>query len=316
MLQTQTLSTVKVVRAPYPHIVIDSFLDDDLAEQVEREFPRLDEMPRHSPDYQLLDGWHSNPQDAVIANRPGLKQLFKRLESAEFRAQLQEVFGIEQPLYCDPEYQGAGLLAAKKGGVHKIHRDRNRHLTTHFYRRLTLLVYFNVGWKPGYGGEISLWDKKIQNSVDLPPLFNRCVVFENTRHAYHSVADVTMPEGMIRKAVNFYYYTERPAPSERHTHIYNTEFFASPGERLKFWRYVATTRFPVLLIDTTINRNEVAARFLQKTGLRAFWLRSLAAVFKVTSPRRYKKLLSSDRWNLFQKPNPKLIQYWKDHNRA
>lgn len=314
MLQMQTLSTVKVVRDPYPYIVIDNFLDDDLAQQVEREFPRLEEMPRHSPDYQLLDGWHSNPHDAAIAGRPGLKRLFKMLESAEFREQLREVFGVEQQLYCDPEYQGAGLLAAKKGGVHKIHRDRNRHLTTHFYRRLTLLVYFNVGWKPGYGGEINLWDRKIEDNVELAPLFNRCVVFENTRYAFHSVADVAMPEGMIRKAINFYYYTEKPAPSERHTHVHNTEFFASPGERLKFWRYVATTRFPLLLIDTAINRNEVIAKFMQTTGLRAFSLQVTAAVLKVTSPKKYAKLLTSDRWNLFQKPHPKLIQYWKDYN--
>ncbi|MBW4525474.1 MAG: 2OG-Fe(II) oxygenase [Phormidium tanganyikae FI6-MK23] len=316
MLLSQSPSTIKVIREPFPYIIIDNLLDDDLAHQVEHEFPKLEEMPRHSPDYQLLDGWHSNPHDAALAHRPGLKRLFKLLESSEFRAQLGEVFGVEQPLFCDPEYQGAGLLAAKKGGVHKIHRDRNRHLTTHFYRRLTLLVYFNIGWQQGYGGELNLWDKKIRENVTLPPLFNRCVVFENTRHAFHSVSDVNLPEGMIRKAVNFYYYTEHPAPSERHTHVHDTEFFASPGEKLKFWRYVATTRFPLLLIDTAINRNEFASKFLQKSGIRSTSLRLAAAFFKATSPAKYQKLMRSGRWNLSQKPNPKLIQYWKDYNRA
>jgi Rps23 Pro-64 3,4-dihydroxylase Tpa1-like proline 4-hydroxylase len=319
MLASQTSnssSDIKVIRDPFPYIVIDNFLDDELAHQVEQEFPRLEEMPRHSPDYQLLDGWHSNPHDATLAHRPGLKRLFKFLESAEFRAKLADVFGVEQPLYCDPEYQGAGLLAAKKGGVHKIHRDRNRHLTTHFYRRLTLLVYFNVGWKPGYGGELNLWDRKIKENIVLPPLFNRCVVFENTRYAFHSVADVNLPEGMIRKAINFYYYTERPAPSEQHTHVHNTEFFASPGEKLEFWRYVSTTRFPLLLIDTAINRNEFASRLLQQTGLRSLSLRLSASFLKVVSPKGYNKLVKSDRWHLFhQKPNAKLIQYWKDYNR-
>ncbi len=316
MPSLQTLNTVKVIRDPFPYIIIDNFLDADLAQQVEREFPKLEEMPRHSPDYGLLDGWHTNPHDATIANRSGLKRMFKLLESAEFRAQLGEVFGVEQALYCDPEYQGAGLLAAKKGGVHKIHRDRNRHLNTHFYRRLTLLVYFNVGWQPGYGGELNLWDQKITTNINLPPLFNRCIVFENTRHAFHSISDVNMPPGMIRKAINFYYYTEKPAPAERHTHIHDTEFFASPGKRLEFWSYVASTRFPLLLIDTAINRNEVAAKFLQKSGLRALSLRLTAAALRVTSPRKYQKLMASSRWNLFQEPDQKLIQYWKDYNRV
>lgn len=310
----QTSNTVKVVRDPFPHIIIDNFLDADLAYQVEREFPKLEEMPRHSPDYGLLDGWHTNPHDATIAHRPGLKRMFKLLESAEFKAQLSEVFGVEQPLFFDPMYQGAGLLAAKKGGVHKIHRDRNRHLNTHFYRRLTLLVYFNVGWQPGYGGELNLWDEKIKENIVLPPLFNRCVVFENTRHAYHSVSDVNLPEGMIRKAINFYYYTEQPAPEEQDTHVHDTEFFASPGQQFEFWSYVATTRFPLLLIDTTINRSEFAAKFLQKSGLRSLSLRATAAVLKATSPRKYQKLLTSSRWNLFQEPDESMIEYWHERN--
>jgi hypothetical protein len=313
---SQTLSNVKVVREPYPYIVIDNFLDLDLAYQVESEFPTLDQMPRHSPDHGLLDGWHTNPQDALISSRPGLNQMFKFLESAEFRTYMREVFGVEQPLFFDPQYQGAGLLAARKGGVHKIHRDRNRHLDTHFYRRLTLLVYFNIGWRSGYGGELNLWDKEIQNNIMLPPLFNRCIVFENTQHAFHSISEVNMPEGMIRKAINFYYYTEHPAPSERHTHVHNTEFFASPGERWKFWKYIATTRFPMLLLDTAINRNEFASKFLQKSGIRRAILELSAAFFKATSPAKYTKLMKSDRWHLYTDPDRRLIRHCKEANNS
>ncbi|MBD2081770.1 2OG-Fe(II) oxygenase [Leptolyngbya sp. FACHB-17] len=314
MTLTHTLNNIQVVRDPFPYIIIDNFLDDDLAHQIERNFPKPEEMPRHSPDYGLLDGWHLNPRHQTIVQRASSRSLFKLLESPEFRKYMQEVFGVEQPLFCDPLYQGAGFLTAKKGGVHKIHRDRNRHLNTHFYRRLTLLTYFNRGWQPGYGGELNLWDRKIKQNVVIEPLFNRCVVFENTRYAFHSVSDVTLPAGMTRKAINFYYYTELPAPEERHTHIHDTEFFAAPGEKLQFWKYVALTRFPILLIDTAINRNEAAARFLQKTGLRSLYLRTAAATLKIVSPKKYQKLLKSSRWNLFQKPDYRLIEYWKRYN--
>jgi hypothetical protein len=271
-------------------------------------------MPRHSKDHRLLNGWHINPNDLVADRSPSIQAMLKLLETAEFRKRLATAFNIEQPLFCDPDYKGAGLLSAKSGGVHQIHRDRNRHPHTHFYRRLVLLIYFNPDWQPEHGGELQLWDKKIKTSVTIPPLFNRCVIFENSQHAFHGISTVNLPEGMTRKALNFQYYTEEPPAPEQNTHIYNTEFFACRQQRLEFWKNVTLTHFPIRLMETAVSRSEVASRFLQDSHLRLLALELKAALLKKRSPEKHQTLIKSTQWNLFHKPDSQLIECWREYN--
>ena len=258
----------KFARAdPFPHIVIDDFLERSLAEQVLEDFPAPEEMRTHGGDARVLKGYQISPQDERYIPKASLDGLFAFLRTRELRKSLSGLCGASSEVLCDPEYVGAGLLAARDEGIHHIHLDRNRHPSGFLYPRLILLLYFNKGWRPEYGGALELWDKRIRRSVTVEPLFNRCVLFENTRRAYHGISNVHLPAGMSRRALNFYYFTPDVPVGEKSTHIHDTEFFPRPGERAEYWRERARQRFPIGLVLALMREWEPTAamcRFLKR----------------------------------------------------
>ncbi len=230
---------------PFPHLVLDNFLDPALAAQVLEDFPRPEEMRTHGGDSKVLRGYQISPRDERYAPKPSLEALFAFLREKELRQWLGDLCGEQAAVLCDPDYVGAGLLTARDDGIHHIHLDRNRHPSGLFYPRLILLLYFNKDWRPEYGGALELWDAGIRRPVTVEPLFNRCVLFENTRRAYHGISDVHLPPGMARRALNFYYFTREVPAGERRTHIHDTEFFPRPEERAAYWRERGRDRFPL-----------------------------------------------------------------------
>ena len=110
-----------------------------------------------------------------------------------------------------------------------MHTDFNWHPKLRLDRRLNLLVYLNKDWKEEYGGHLELWDREMSHCEQkILPVFNRTVVFSTTDFSYHGhPTPLACPEGMSRKSVSFYYYTngrpeeERSAPHDtifRKTH--------------------------------------------------------------------------------------------------
>jgi len=235
---------------PFPHVVIDDFLDPQLAEEVCEAFPKPEEMRVHGGDPTVLKGWQVNPKDDHYIPKPPLEAMFRHIQSPGMRRWITELSGSQTAALCDPEYVGAGLLAAKDQGIHKIHLDRNRHPNGIYCARLVLLIYFNKGWQPEHGGALELWDRNISRATTVEPLFNRCVIFENARFAYHSISDVHLPPGLTRKALNFYFYTRDLPAVERNMYPHNTEFFPRPHERAAWRRKSLTSNFPKGLVTT------------------------------------------------------------------
>jgi Rps23 Pro-64 3,4-dihydroxylase Tpa1-like proline 4-hydroxylase len=234
---------------PFPHVVIDNFLDPQLADQVCEAFPKPEEMRVHGGDPSVLKGWQVNPKDENYIPKPPLEAMFRYIQSKGVRRWVTELSGSKTECLCDPQYVGAGLLAAKDKGIHKIHLDRNRHPSGLFCARVVMLIYFNKGWSPGHGGVLELWDRKISKPVTVEPLFNRCVIFENSRFSYHSISDVHLPPGLTRKALNFYFYSQDLPAVERNMYVHDTEFFPRPHERAQYWKTRLTTNFPKALVS-------------------------------------------------------------------
>ncbi|GEM_PF-2170755 len=246
--------------APFRHVIIDDFLDPALARTILEEFPRPGEMRQHGGDLAVLKGFQISPRDERYAAKPSLGAMFAFLHSLEWRTWAAELCGEKEPLLCDPDYIGSGLLAAYDDGIHRIHLDRNRHPNGFFYPRLILLLYFNREWRPEYGGALELWDKRIRRATSIEPLFNRCVIFENTGRAYHGISDVHLPAGMARRALNFYYYTPDVPAGERDAFIHDTEFFPRPEERLGYWMKRARSNFPFGLVSALMHQWNPTAR--------------------------------------------------------
>jgi hypothetical protein len=98
---------------------------------------------------------------------------------------------------------------------------------------MNILIFFNQGWLPEWGGNFELWDAGVKTCHHSHlPLFNRCVAFETNDVSYHGVTPVTCPPDESRKSFAAYYYTVE-APPHWTGRSHSTIFRARPHERIK-----------------------------------------------------------------------------------
>lgn len=205
---------------PFPHIVVDSFLDYGLASIAYDNFPK----PSDSSWWK-----YKNPLEVKLAldRLELLPFIFKRilweLNSGPFVRFLEKLTGIDG-LIPDPDYVGGGLHQIERGGKLDIHADFNWHRKLKLDRRINVIVYLNYEWEEEYGGHLELWDREMQHGEKILPAFNRMVCFNTTDFSYHGHPDpLTCPEGETRKSMALYYYTNGRPENERsdpHSTIY------------------------------------------------------------------------------------------------
>lgn len=190
---------------PFPHIVIDQFLDRPAAESIYAEFPRVDgTFRRHihlnSHKYALGD-WTRMP--------PSINRACQELNSPDFLRFLSTLTGIT-PLYADPDLFGGGVHIIRRGGFLNIHADFNDHPVLKKKRCLNALIYFNKEWKPEYRGALELWDRGMRQCVrSIHPDFNRCVIFATGTTSFHGHPEpLACPDEVARQSLALYYYTD------------------------------------------------------------------------------------------------------------
>lgn len=218
--QVDQLHEAYVSNQPFPHIVLDEFLHSGAAEELLKHFPEPD-----------IDWWHyDNPLEKKYAKdkfedfHHYLQTFFLFSWHNPFIEFLEKLTGI-QGLIPDHRLNGGGLHQITKGGKLDVHADYNYHPVTKLDRRLNVLFYLNKNWDPAWKGQLELWDKDMtacQKKID--PIFNRLVVFNVSDTAFHGHPEpLECPEGMTRKSIALYYYTngrpehEKTAP---HSTIY------------------------------------------------------------------------------------------------
>ncbi len=213
---------------PFPHIALDDFFPRSVAQGLMGAVG--------SPD---SESWirRDNPQslkrgcsDELVMD-PVVQTFLHTLNSGPFLRFLEALTGIEG-LVGDPYFQGGGLHQIERGGFLKIHADFNVHQALRLDRRLNLLLYLNERWESAWGGELELWDRRMEACVrKIEPLLNRCVVFSTTDDSFHGhPTPLACPEGVTRKSIALYYYTNgRPAEEKSTPH--GTLYQARPGEK-------------------------------------------------------------------------------------
>lgn len=230
---------------PFPHIVIDDFVPEEMLSAVLDEFPLPDEIKW---------GEFNNPAEKKLAVNdetkigPATRLLLHELTSSSFLSFLETLTNIEG-LIPDPHLWGGGLHQIKRGGYLKVHADFNWHRKLRLDRRLNLLIYLNRDWKEEYGGHLELWNENMTKcEKKILPIFNRCVVFNTTDVSFHGHPDPLMcPEQQTRKSLALYYYTNgRPADEASPAHT--TLFQRRPGEGFgaSFFSFLTRLTPPVL----------------------------------------------------------------------
>jgi len=218
-----------VSNKPFPHIVIDNFLPQEVLNTVLEEFPTPTQIK-----WEKFD----KPQEKKLATTQETqigdftRHLISQLNSSVFIMFLESLTGIDG-LIPDPHLFGGGLHQIIKGGHLGVHADFNWHRKLQLDRRLNLLIYLNKDWKEEYGGYLQLWNTDMTKcEKKILPIFNRMVLFNTTSFSFHGHPDpLTCPEGSTRKSLALYYYTNgRPANEVSAEH--STLFQKRPGEKI------------------------------------------------------------------------------------
>ena len=190
--------------SPFPHIVLDDFLEADVLRGVLSAFPSSQNKPFFDRDQERLK-FQYQPQEISSGI---VRNLFAELNSRTFLRFLEELTGIEG-LISDPHFEGGGLLETKRGGHLGVHADFNVHGRLKLERRLNLLIYLNEEWEEGYGGELELWDQQMKECVvRVKPEFGRAVIFNTALDSFHGHPDpLRCPPERSRRSIATYYYT-------------------------------------------------------------------------------------------------------------
>jgi hypothetical protein len=200
--------------SPFPHVVMDGFLEEDLCRRIAAEFPRYDAELFRNEWGELGKAHH----EGVEKIGPAFAELDAGLRSQAFLGFLSRVTGIYGLLF-DPYYFGGGTHENLQGMELDPHIDFNLHPETKLHRRLNLLLYLNEEWDDAWGGALELhtnpWLHPSEDRVvTVSPSFNRCVVFETSDHSWHGFRRIDLPpdrRGVSRRSFAMYLYTrERP----------------------------------------------------------------------------------------------------------
>lgn len=213
---------------PYPHIVMDNFLEPEAIEHLLSVFPPIGD-----------NGWihymHYNEKkhglNKIELLPPFVQQVIKELNTPRFLHWVSQLTGIPN-LIEDPTMEGGGLHQTARGGFLNLHADFTVHPHhRNWQRRANILIYLNKDWKEEYGGYLELWSRDMKRCVQkIAPIFNRCVIFNTEADTYHGHPDpLNCPPDRTRKSLALYYFTiEKEIPYKQ-----PTDYRARPGEGLK-----------------------------------------------------------------------------------
>ncbi len=231
-LDRETLRRQFELNRPYPHFIIENFLEPEAAKMVAAAYPDFETAARMGHQFKTV-----NEQRKVQICDPAkfpipVQRLSEIISSPEFLKDMEYITGIPW-LLSDDQFEGGGMHVTGPGGRLDVHIDFNYQEKRKLHRRLNILIYLNEGWRPEWGGEIELWDKDVKKLLkSMSPVLNRCLVFETTEISYHGVRPITAPPSVCRRSFAGYYYTKEP-PAHWTGKNHSTIFRARPDERLR-----------------------------------------------------------------------------------
>jgi 2OG-Fe(II) oxygenase superfamily len=192
---------------PFPHVVIDDFLDPKMLSTIADNYPALEGKRYFDRDQERFKfQFHADEVPSGLT-----RNILAELNGRAFLTFLEELTGIEG-LIADPYLAGGGLHLTRRGGHLGIHADFNIHGKMQVERRLNFIVYLNEDWPEAYGGSLELWDRQMKGcEKKVEPVLGRAVIFNTTLESYHGHPDPLMcPPSRDRRSLATYYYTAFP----------------------------------------------------------------------------------------------------------
>jgi Rps23 Pro-64 3,4-dihydroxylase Tpa1-like proline 4-hydroxylase len=219
---------------PYPHIVLDNFLNAEMASLLLENFPSIEKLSKHYKGLNENKSEGSNFSDF----HPVFNRVREEIMSPAFAEWVAKVTGIPGVFVTDDNL-GTGLHQGSDGSFLDIHVDFNIHHVKNVHRRLNMLLYLNKDWKPEYGGSMEMWNANMTQMIKkVSPDFNRCLIFETSDISYHGYSKIHLPAGVTRKSFYTYFYT--PIADKSQLKDYHDTVFKAKPEDTAF-KKVGTT---------------------------------------------------------------------------
>lgn len=216
------LKTQYATAYPFPHIVIDNFMNELYLKKAVSEIPFIENWEHDKGEEEVAGGEHQFRKLYLCSGFPEyVNNVLAFMNSTEVLIYLEELTGIKG-LIPDPSYYGGGIHRIKSEGKLSVHVDYNYHPVTKLHRRLNLLLYLNKDWKKEWGGDLQLWTSDLKTCVKkIEPIFNRAVIFSISDKAYHGhPGPLKTPENVDRLSFALYYFTkERPIEEITEPHM-------------------------------------------------------------------------------------------------
>jgi Rps23 Pro-64 3,4-dihydroxylase Tpa1-like proline 4-hydroxylase len=198
---------------PYPHYVIDNFVDDEIAHKLSNEFMSFDSTNWFSYGNAIevkktCNNWYNFPGETY--------KFFQYLNSPAFVQSLSDMTGVQ--LVPDHGLHGAGWHIQPTGGKLNVHLDYSIHPKLGLERKFNFIFYLTPNWNTLWGGNLEMWShdsetnqpKELIKTVENK--FNRAVIFDTTYNSWHGFSQqINCPEDVYRKSIAMYYLCE---PSE------------------------------------------------------------------------------------------------------
>ena len=216
------------LNTPFPHFVIENFLNEDSANKVMNNF----EITKKWTNLSLVNNYKKfllNDRESMDIN---CNEIIEELGSKEFIKNLSRCTGFKN-MFLDKSLVGGGLQQSLNGGSLNIHTDFTSHITKKNWRRvLNLIIYFNKDWQEGYNGSLEFWDNKVNKKIkSYSPIFNRCVIFKTDEKSFHGFPDtLNLPPKISRKSFAVYYFIEEDKPIK----LYPSTFTSRPGDKIYY----------------------------------------------------------------------------------
>lgn len=189
--------------SPVPHVVIDGFFDEAVADQIRESIPE---------DTESFQFRYNNPieKKSVIGDVARVPEVQKAFAAMERNIPLFESVSGIRGLEYDVNVHGGGVHRFTRGGKLDLHLDYSKHPETGKERRLNVIVFMSKDWDPEWGGSLELWNANCTaRRKSIEPVFNRAVLFATGNTSWHGVpTPVRCPEGKTRDSVACYFVSD------------------------------------------------------------------------------------------------------------
>ena len=229
---------------PFPHVVIDNFLNESVADELLKDFPEISAM--HRSNHFLFTNKYESSLWRKISDSFCL--LNEELLSNKFQLFTSEIFG--DALFMDSNFYGDIHQGVNKSFL-DMHTDFNLHpYHKTWQHRLNVIIYLNKNWKQEYAGNLRLRRGLKGDIYEISPLFNRCVIMLLDNTTYHGYNQMILPKDISRKSIVAQFYKEElpnKLPPRRTTTW-------GPDQTDSFKWFAAKLYNPVTLLKTRIFR--------------------------------------------------------------